>query len=540
MAVGGIFGINVDGTDQRLLTAPILDQASLRSGYARIFALLRVVPDWTNNVLVETDLVQFWKLNYEPRPEVRRLDFFTGKSKPEEKNPGNVVQWLAANDGAVRAAIARNKDDVELLYRDSKEKPWRVIHRSKTQDRDLIPRAVSEDGKHLYVAAHDGQDTLGVYLLNPETQELGSCLWRDERFDVHSCLFSSKSHLVGVFFESDKLRFKGLTPESEKLQSDVDEALPRSVNIPISRSRDGSRSLYFSSSDRDPGSYYLVDTQKREFGVFARRCPWLTTDQMVDMQPIEYKARDGLVIHGYLSIPPGSSGKNLPLVVLPHGGPNERDSWRFDSTVQFLANRGYAVLQMNFRGSTGYGLKFMRAGFKEWGGKMQDDITDGVKWAIAEGIADRNRIAIFGASYGGYAALMGLIGTPELFRCGISYAGVTDVRALTRGSLTGELRREEQTILRQRIGDYRADQKHLDAISPVRLVEKIQAPILLAYGAKDPKVKIEQARDLAKALKKKRKKFELIIEPNEGHGFFSEKAQTNLFNRIEAFLKENL
>src|SRR5213075_1501961 len=175
------------------------------------------------------------------------------------------------------------------------------------------------------------------------------------------------------------------------------------------------------------------------------------------MRPIEYKARDGLTIHGYLTLPPESPGKNLPMIVMPHGGPNVRDTWDFDSSVQFLANRGYAVLRMNFRGSTGYGLKFLRAGFKEWGGKMQDDITDGVKWAISEGIADKNRMAIFGASYGGYAALMGLITTAELFKSGINYVGVTDVKALAHSANPSRYQREEltdvQASIRNEVGD---------------------------------------------------------------------------------------
>jgi len=279
----------------------------------------------------------------------------------------------------------------------------------------------------------------------------------------------------------------------------------------------------------------------RVFGIFARTYNSINPEQMAAIKPIQYRSRDGLAINGYLTLPLENVGTNLPMIVVPHGGPWVRDRWRFDPMVQFLANRGYAVLQMNFRGSTGYGLKFESAGFKDWGGKMQDDITDGVRWAISQGIANPDRIAIFGTSYGGYAALMGLITTPQLYKCGISYAGVTDINALIRGMrFRGEFGNDIEQVWLERVGDYRSDRKHLDAISPVRLVEKIQAPVLLAYGGRDPKVKVEEGRDLAKALKKKHKKFELIIEPDEGHGFHSERAQTNLFNRVELFLKENL
>jgi dipeptidyl aminopeptidase/acylaminoacyl peptidase len=262
---------------------------------------------------------------------------------------------------------------------------------------------------------------------------------------------------------------------------------------------------------------------------------------MAAVQPIQYAARDGQTIHGYLTLPPGGPGTNLALIVMPHGGPNLRDFGEYDSQVQFLANRGYAVLQMNFRGSSGYGLKFMRAGFKEWGGKMQDDMTDGVNWAIAQGIADKSRIGVFGASYGGYAALMGLIKTPELFKCAISYAGVIDVDAFAQYVAKIEpFQHDFERIAQERIGDYRADKKHLEEISPAHLQDKIQAPILLAYGARDPKVDVEQARKLASGLSQKHKKFELIIEENEGHGFHRLSSRTNLYNRIERFLNENL
>jgi dipeptidyl aminopeptidase/acylaminoacyl peptidase len=309
----------------------------------------------------------------------------------------------------------------------------------------------------------------------------------------------------------------------------------------MNASDDWTKVLYFRGSDVDPGSFYLVDRAKREFGIVGRCAAWIDSGQMAKVKPIEYPARDGLTIHGYLTLPPHCAGTNLPMIVKPHGGPGARDRWEFDPEVQFLANRGYAVLQMNFRGSIGYGLSFWRAGFKQWGGKMQDDLTDGVRWAISQGIADPSRIGIFGASYGGYAALTGLIKTPELFRCAISYVGVTDVRAITRRSyLEGQARKDFDRVVREEVGDYRADKKELEAISPTHLVDGIKVPVLLAYGGRDPIVPVEQGYTLAEALKKQHKKVELIVEKNEGHGFRTLAARTNLFHRIELFLAENL
>jgi dipeptidyl aminopeptidase/acylaminoacyl peptidase len=224
---------------------------------------------------------------------------------------------------------------------------------------------------------------------------------------------------------------------------------------------------------------------------------------------------------------------------MPHGGPWSRDRWGFDPDVQFLASRGYAVLQPNFRGSTGYGLAFTTAGFKQWGRKMQDDITDGVQWAVQEGIADPRRVAIFGASYGGYAVLAGLVQTPELYRCGINYVGVTDLVMMLRG-VASRMPARFAGSAKIAVGDLRADREQLEAGSPVNQVEKIRAPLLMAYGELDPVVHIDQGRKLARALRRAGKEFELITEPMEGHGFRIEKNRIELYRKIEAFLAKHL
>jgi dipeptidyl aminopeptidase/acylaminoacyl peptidase len=283
----------------------------------------------------------------------------------------------------------------------------------------------------------------------------------------------------------------------------------------------------------------LLDTNRNELRLICKQASWIDPEQMSAMKPISYKARDDLTIHGYLTLPVGSDGKNLPLIVMPHGGPWARDIWGFDPEVQFLANRGFAVLQMNFRGSTGYGREFEKAGYREWGRKMQDDITDGVEWAIREGIADRNHIGIFGASYGGYAALMGLIRTPELFKCGICYVGVTDIITHLKNK-TIPMPKVFDSMKQELIGYYDIEKEDLDAVSPLQHVDKIRAPLFLAYGGRDPVVNVEQGRSLAKALDKAKKKYEMVIEENEGHGFSNETNRIKLFKKIDKFLKANL
>lgn len=483
--LGEIFAVNIDGSELNILQESFWNQAR-RRGEIHFYGVLKILQKSSDEILVEDALFTPWNFGSHPRPDVQRLNFLNGKMHLVEKNPGKVVEWLSDNEGQVRAAITWDKDIVQLLYRASPKEPWAVLYSSTRDEADLAPAGFAGDGQ-LYVYSRHDSDVFFLYSFDPVSRQLGGCLSSEENAEIGKTAFSATGTPLGAFYESDRLKFKPLNETYRKLQAQMDASLPGTVNVPISTSRHGDKIVYAAYSDKDPGAYYLVDTVKNEFGIVGRSALWVKPERMATMQPIQYTARDGLTIQGYLTLPPGVAATNLPLIVMPHGDPASRDSWRYYPEAQFLANRGYAVLQPNFRGSRGYGLKFLRAGFKEWGGKMQDDITDAVHWAIEKGIADRQRIAMFGTSYGGYAALMGLITTPELFKCAICYACVTDVRSITRKSrLRGEVRADFEHIAREQIGDYRADKLQLQEISPVKLADKIQAPILLAYGALDP------------------------------------------------------
>jgi dipeptidyl aminopeptidase/acylaminoacyl peptidase len=276
------------------------------------------------------------------------------------------------------------------------------------------------------------------------------------------------------------------------------------------------------------------------------RAEWIHAEEMAEMKPIQFKARDGLTINGYLTLPKGGSGKNLPLIVNPHGGPQARDVWGFDPEVQFLANRGYAVLRVNFRGSTGYGRTFLRAGNREWGLKQQDDITDAVKWAIERGIADPTRICIYGASYGGFAALRGLETTPELYRCGISYAGVIDIETTLEHHLDWVMRNPvprlqiQEAGIMDMLGGRKEQKEHWKDISPISHVDQIQVPAFLAYSEYDSRVPIAPARTLAKELKKRGKLYDFMVKDNEDHGFHQEENKIVLWKKVDEFLKATM
>ncbi len=293
-----------------------------------------------------------------------------------------------------------------------------------------------------------------------------------------------------------------------------------------------------SFSDRTRGKRYLYDKTTKQLEFLADVTPWLPEDRLAAMTPVQYTSRDGLVIHGYLTLPMGVAPVNLPVVVNLHGGPWARDVWGFNPEVQFLASRGYAVLQMNFRGSIGYGRKFWEASFREWGRKMQDDVTDGVHWLIEEGIADPKRVAIYGGSYGGYATLAGLAFTPELYAAGVDYVGVSNLLTFMR--TIPPYWKPFLAMMHEMVGDMEADEAMLKAASPVFHADRITAPLLIAQGAKDPRVVKAESDQMVEAMRKRGVEVEYIVKDDEGHGFHNEENRFEFYEAMERFLGRHI
>ncbi|GAA0390799.1 hypothetical protein GCM10008933_22170 [Paenibacillus motobuensis] len=274
------------------------------------------------------------------------------------------------------------------------------------------------------------------------------------------------------------------------------------------------------SNDKTYGMYYFYDSVSGELTSLGNLSPWLKPDQMADMYPISYKSRDGLTIYGYLTLPKNKKPQNLPLIINPHGGPWTRDMWGFNPEVQLLANRGYAVLQMNFRASMGYGKSSRDAGNKQWGLKIQDDITDGVKWAIQQGIANPKRVGIYGGSFGGYATLTGITKTPGLYAAAVDYVGVSNMFSFL-GSIPPYWE-TMRNLLNERVGDVEKDKEMLKQVSPVFHVDKIVTPLFVAQGANDPRVNKAESDQIVEALKKRGVQVEYMVKDDEGHGFTNE------------------
>ena len=357
--------------------------------------------------------------------------------------------------------------------------------------------------------------------------------------DVSRLLYSKKRKvLTGAAFEVDKVGYQFFDEERERLQKLVDGKLPGYENSLISHDREEERFVVYSGSDRSMGSYYLLDSRSDELQKLFEISPWLDETQMASMQPIRYESRDGMTIRGYLTLPPGVEPKQLPLIVNPHGGPWHRDSWGFDPEIQFLANRGYAVLNMNFRGSTGFGRKFLEASFGQWGLTMQDDVSDGVAWAVAEGIADPKRVGIYGGSYGGYATLAGLTKTPELYACGISYVGVSNL--FTWIEAIPPYWKPYLEMMYEMVGHPERDEQRFRETSPLFQAERIRAPLFVAQGANDPRVRKPESDQIVEALRGRGVEVEYLVREDEGHGFVKEENQFAFYRAMESFLSKHL
>jgi dipeptidyl aminopeptidase/acylaminoacyl peptidase len=320
----------------------------------------------------------------------------------------------------------------------------------------------------------------------------------------------------------------------DRLQAQIERAFKGKVTRVVNRSADGNLILLWAGAADDPGSYYVFDRKAKRMELFASPYNALVGKSFAAVKPVRYTARDGLSVPGYLTLPPGREAKGLPLIVMPHGGPFARDSYQFDPWVQLLASRGYAVLQPNFRGSTGYGRAYVERGYGQWGTGMQDDLDDGVAWLAKQGIADPKRVCMMGASYGGYAALWAAVRDPDKYRCAISFAGVTDVRAILKydAKMASAPRYSKQ--MRKRVqGEEKRD---LAAISPLQQSKRIAVPVFIAHGEKDVTVPIDQAKKLIAALEKRGAALESVIYPNAAHGFDRTEDSLDFLKRVDAFL----
>lgn len=528
----GIYAANIDGSDARNLSLE-----------RRLLAFLSSLPNAGDDILVESNERDAKSL------DVYRLNTRTGrKTLLTFDNPGEVRKWLLDQNQVPRIAISYNDDKglITTYHRNDADARWTSIESHEENNPHWEPLGFDFDDKTLFVASNIGRDKRAIYTFDPDKKALKGPIFEHSKVDVERVIFDrSKKKAVGFFYDADKPGTKWIDSDWIELQSKVDQALPGRINR-LSKGRDNDQSfLIYSYSDTSPGELLLLDAKNLKMEQVADFRSWLNSQEMSERRYIEYKARDGLVIPAYLTIPKSSNGKNLPLVVDIHGGPFVRgETHGFDDLAQFLASRGYAVLQPNFRGTTGMGIKHFQSGWKQWGLAMQDDINDGVDALISEGVVDKNRVCLSGGSYGGYATLVGLAKSPSKFKCGIAYVAVTDLEILQSATWSDTNRAEEkkgtERFYKTQIGDPDKEKDLLRANSPLLLAEKIQAPVMLAFGGDDQRVPLIHGEKFRAALDKAGKKYEWVVYEGEGHGFNKDANRFDFYKRFENFLKANL
>ena len=470
--------------------------------------------------------------------DVYRCNILTGELELLAENPGNITGWMTDHDGKLRAAYATDGVNGSFLYRTTEEEDFRILITTNFKE-TFVPALFAYDNKLMYVVSNLSSDKAAIYTFDPEENKTLDLVFSHDEVDAGGILHSKKRKVItGVTYTTDKRHFKFFDADREELQNSLEAFFPNYEVAVADMDDDERRIIVRTYNDRTRGTYYLFDRKDNSMSKLADLSSWLKEENMAVMTPIEYTARDGLTIHGYITLPAGVEGRNLPLVVIPHGGPSARDVWGFDSEAQFLANRGVAVLQVNYRGSTGYGKAFWQAGFKQWGRKMQDDVTDGVLWAVEQGIADKSRLAIYGGSYGGYSALAGATFTPELYACAVSYVGPSNLFTLLESIPPYwkpfiEMEYEE-------IGDPSKDKELLEAVSPVFHAEQIKIPLFVAQGANDPRVNKAESDQIVEAVKKAGKDVVYMVKDNEGHGFHNEENRFDFYRELEEFFRKHL
>ncbi len=469
--------------------------------------------------------------------DVYRVNLQTGAVEFDTQNPGNIINWLSDPQFQIRVAVAATPDGgSDLLYRSTVDQPWEVL-RHWSADDEGYPVSFSADGQTLYIIGNHEANAQRLLALDLSTRQ-ETVVAEDAQYDVGGVItHPTDRQLQAVAFYREKLNWQIL---DDRIAADFEAlAAVRSGEFGIgSRTLADDRWLVTYTTDDGPVYYYTYDRASKTSTLLFSNQPVLEQIALSPMQPISFPARDGLTIQGYLTRPVGIAAENLPAVLLVHGGPWARDTWGYDPEAQWLANRGYAVLQVNFRGSTGYGKAFLNAGNREWAAKMHDDLLDAVEWLVTQGIADRSKVAIMGGSYGGYATLVGLTFTPDVFAAGVDIVGPSNIMTLLRS--IPPYWEPIKAQMYHRIGNLETEEEFLKSRSPLFFIERIQKPLLIGQGANDPRVKQAESDQIVDAMRQAGKPVEYALYPDEGHGFARPENRLHFYATAEAFLAKYL
>lgn len=537
---GEILGMNFDdkGVDALVGYRAGNKQAGLRiaSNEERVAAIRMVpIPGDSRNVMLTVRPYgedEMWS-------RADRMDVYSGRRTVVARAPVKAASFHIDNKGVVRFAVGAEYDNLSKLYhRATDDAEWLLINNESVTKRREYPLGFSEDNRTAYLQVEQPSGPDAVVAFDTVTGERKELL-RDKFSDPTEIIdkFGPLDTPVGVIYRDGRPHTRFFDPKGTeaRIYELLEATFPDDAVEVTSTTDDGRIALISTYSDRDPGSFYVLDTTTKKAEYVTSRREWIDPAKMAVVKPVELKARDGLTMRGYLTLPQGKGERNLPLVIYPHGGPiDQYDVWSFDTDPQILAAAGYAVLQVNYRGSGNYGRKFLQSGALQWGGTMQDDLTDATRWAIDQGIADRNRICMYGASYGAYASLMGAAKEPSLYQCAAGYVGVYDLVAMSAKDSREGKRSATWTA------DWLGTEESLAAVSPNRFANRIKIPVFLAAGGEDEVAPIDHSEKMERALKEAGVPVETLYYRTEGHGFYTVEHRREYYTRLLAFLQKNI
>jgi dipeptidyl aminopeptidase/acylaminoacyl peptidase len=467
--------------------------------------------------------------------EIIQVNLKTGRTKRVMRGKVKVIDWVTDRQHRVRIALWHDETKYRVLHKQPEGPGWYILWEFEAfSENQVWPLSFDRDPDYLYVSAyHEGRlAVFKVRMSDPELQK--ELVFSDPKYDARGALIYSKltGEVIGIKYSPDG-GYTFWDNEYQQLQDAVDAALPDTTNSLYSLSDNERQYVALATSDTNPGTYYFADRDKHQMRPFAHRYPALPIERMSEVQTISYEARDGLAIEGFLTVPKDRGTGPYPAIIFPHGGPISFDEGGFNYWTQYFASRGYAVLQMNFRGSAGYGYDFMKSGLQAWGLEMQNDVEDGTRWLIEEGVADPGRICVVGASYGGYAALMEAARNPDLYKCAVSFAGVTDVAYLVSSSR----KYTNFEIVKEQVG---SDYSELRQRSPLYIAEDIKIPVLLAHGTEDRSVRVRHSKTMHRELQKQDKEVTYLELEDGDHHLSNQEHRVQFFNAMDAFLQSHL
>ena len=536
---GNFFAMNIDGSKKKLIFGYDSKGGVKINPVVEFMNVLDYMRDDPAHILISA-----WPANKDSsnRTKAYKLNIYTGKKRKISSSPVINSRLLADNNAVVRFATAEvaegGKNYTVIYYRKNTKSDWQMLNKFPDNGEGMEPLMFTKDNSQVYVyssLSENGLDTRGLFLFDLKSKEMIQ-VYRHPRVDING-FNASRGNIYAVHVEPDYSQVITLDQQHPvgRWYPSLQKSFKYSDIYITSRTTDMEEVILRVSSEKDPYTFYLFNTKTSKLKELFSSAPWLKGKELATTEAFSVKADDGLDLYGYITLPNGVS-KNLPMIVIPHGGPHgPRDSWLYDPETQFLASQGYAVLKVNFRGSGGYGVDFMKKGYGEWGGKMIDDITSATRWAIKEGIADENRICISGASYGGYATLMSVIKEQNLYQCAVGYVGVYDLEMMYEEGDIPE-RRTGINYLSKVIGE---DKPRLKEFSPVTHVNKIKAELFIVHGEDDERVPIEQAEKLKKELDKIGKSYQWLVKEGEGHGFYKYENRLELYQKKLAFFNKN-